>query len=98
MVSASGPSVSRLAVSFPTGPRRALESREIKHVEAALGLTPAERAVLLSDGYHAYAHYAAKTGITHAQCWTHTRRGFFEAQAAEPEAGRAAEGGGGDGG
>jgi len=63
------------------------ESREIKHVEAALGLTPAERAVLLSDGYHAYAHYAAKTGITHAQCWTHTRRGFFEAQAAEPEAG-----------
>jgi len=62
------------------------ESREIKHVEAALGLTPAERAVLLSDGYHAYAHYAAKTGITHAQCWTHTRRGFFEAQAAEPEA------------
>ncbi|MEF8738314.1 MAG: transposase [Candidatus Accumulibacter necessarius] len=22
----------------------------------------------------------------HAQCWAHTRRGFFEAQAAEPEA------------
>lgn len=61
-------------------------SREIKHVEAALGLTPAERAVLLSDGYHAYAHYAAKTGITHAQCWAHTRRGFFEAQSVEPEA------------
>ena len=62
------------------------ESREIKHVEAALGLTPAERAVLLSDGYRAYAHYAAKTGNTHAPCWAHTRRGFFEAQAAEPEA------------
>ena len=62
------------------------ESREIKHVEAALGLTPVERAVLLSDGYHAYAHDAAKTGVTHAQCWAHTRRGFFEAQAAEPEA------------
>ena len=62
------------------------ESREIKHVEAALGLTPAERAVLLSDGHHAYAHCAAKTGVTHAQCWAHTRRGFFEAQAAEPEA------------
>lgn len=61
-------------------------SREIKHVKAALGLTPAERAVLLSDGYHAYAHYAAKTGITHAQCWAHTRRGFFEAQTVEPEA------------
>jgi transposase len=63
-----------------------LQSREIKHVEAALGLTPVERAVLLSDGYAAYARYAAKTGIIHAQCWTHTRRGFFEAQAAEPEA------------
>jgi transposase len=62
------------------------QSREIKHVEAALGLTPVERAVLLSDGYAAYARYAAKTGIIHAQCWTHTRRGFFEAQAAEPEA------------
>ncbi len=54
------------------------ETREIRHVEVALGLTPAEQAVLLSDGYHAYAHYAAKTGITHAQCWAHTRRGFFE--------------------
>ena len=62
------------------------ESREIRHVEVALGLTPGERAVLLSDGDHAYAHYATKTGITHAQCSTHTRRGFFEAQAAEPEA------------
>ena len=45
-----------------------------------------ERAVLLSDGYHAYAHYATKTGITHAQCWTHTRRNFFEAQTVDPEA------------
>jgi len=68
-------------ICFPFFP-----SREIKHVEAALGLTPAERAVLLSDGYHAYAHYATKTGITHAQCWTHTRRNFFEAQTVEPEA------------
>jgi len=68
-------------ICFPFFP-----SREIKHVEAALGLTPAERAVLLSDGYHAYAHYADKTGITHAQCWAHTRRGFFEAQTVEPEA------------
>ena len=38
----------REGISFPF-----FESREIKHVEAALGLTPAERAVLLSDGYHA---------------------------------------------
>lgn len=62
------------------------ESRRAEHVEQALGLTQAEGAVLLSDGYSAYAHYANKTGITHAQCWTHTRRGFFEAQDVEPEA------------
>lgn len=59
-------------------------SRRAEHVEKALGLTHAEGAVLLSDGYSAYAHYADKTGLTHAQCWAHTRRGFFEAQAAEP--------------
>ncbi|MGA7951247.1 MAG: IS66 family transposase [Thiobacillaceae bacterium] len=61
------------------------ESRRAEHVEQALGLTHAEGAVLLSDGYGAYTHYANKTGITHAQCWTHTRRGFIEAQAVEPE-------------
>ena len=33
----------------------------------------------------AYTHYANKTGVTHAQCWTHTRRPFFEAQDAEPQ-------------
>ncbi|MDA8248568.1 MAG: IS66 family transposase [Rhodospirillales bacterium] len=62
------------------------ESRRAEHVEQALGLTHAEGAVLLSDGYGAYTHYAHKTGITHAQCWTHTRRGFFEAQSIEPQA------------
>jgi hypothetical protein len=62
------------------------ESRRAEHVEQALGLTHAEGAVLLSDGFGAYAHYAHKTGITHAQCWTHTRRGFFEAQGVEPQA------------
>lgn len=62
------------------------ESRRAEHVEQALGLTHAEGAVLLSDGYGAYAHYAHKTSITHAQCWTHTRRGFFEAQDFEPAA------------
>lgn len=41
---------------------------------------------LLSDGYSAYASYVAKAdGITHAQCWVHTRRQFFEAQSDEPE-------------
>jgi transposase len=62
------------------------ESRRAEHVEQALGLKPAEGAVLLSDGYAAYAHYAAKTGITHAQCWAHLRRHVFEAQGAEPQA------------
>jgi len=41
--------------------------------------------VLLSDGYAAYERFAKKTGVTHAQCWAHTRREFFEAQAAEPD-------------
>ena len=46
---------------------------------------PEEKVGLLSDGYAAYAHYAEATGLTHAQCWAHTRRKFFEAQPAEPE-------------
>ncbi|MBK7015569.1 MAG: IS66 family transposase [Sulfuritalea sp.] len=62
------------------------ESRRIEHVEEALGLTPVERGVLLTDGYTAYEHYTKKTGLTHAQCWAHTRRKLFEAQDAEPEA------------
>lgn len=61
------------------------ESRRIEHVEQALGLTPVERGVLLSDGYAAYEHYAKKTGLTHAQCWAHTRRHLFEAKGVAPE-------------
>ena len=54
------------------------ESRRHEHVEAALGLTHAEGAVLLSDGYSAYAQYAEKAKITHAQCWAHyLERGFI---------------------
>lgn len=62
------------------------ESRRGEHIEQALGITPVERAVLVSDGYDPYTRYAQKTGITHAQCWAHTRRKLFEAQAAEPQA------------
>ena len=62
------------------------ESRRIEHVGQALGLTPVERGVLLTDGYAAYEHYTKKTGLTHAQCWAHTRRHLFEAKNAEPEA------------
>jgi len=43
---------------------------------------------LISDGYSysAYASYTAKAeGITHAQCWVHTRRQFFDAKNDEPE-------------
>lgn len=61
------------------------ETRRAEHIEQALGLTHAEGAVLLSDGYSAYAHYANKTGLTHAQCWAHTRRKLFEAQDAQPQ-------------
>jgi len=68
-------------VCFPWFPSRGAE-----HIYRALGLTPAQGAVLLTDGYGAYKQYADKTGITHAQCWAHTRRGFFDAQAIEPEA------------
>lgn len=42
---------------------------------------------MLSDGYSAYARFAEATeGLTHAQCWAHTRRKFLAAEASEPEA------------
>lgn len=68
-------------VCFPWFATRAAE-----HVYRALGLTPAQGSVLLTDGYSAYKQYAEKTGVTHAQCWAHLRRGFFEAQPIEPQA------------
>jgi transposase len=41
--------------------------------------------VLLTDGYAAYDRFAQTvTGLVHAQCWSHTRRGFVEAERAEP--------------
>ena len=59
-------------------------SRAAKHVETALGLQRPHGAVLQSDGYSAYVHYAKKTGITHAQCWAHSRRKVFDARDIEP--------------
>lgn len=42
---------------------------------------------LLSDGYAAYQRYAEKReNVTHAQCWSHSRRYFERALEAEPEA------------
>jgi transposase len=60
-------------------------SRAAEHVRTTLGLTQAPGSVLLTDGYAAYERYAAKSGVTHAQCWAHSRRTFFEAQAADPQ-------------
>jgi len=60
-------------------------SRSGRHVQDALGLSPPEGAVLQTDGYAVYAQYAKKTGMTHAQCWAHSRRKVFEAKDIEPE-------------
>lgn len=68
-------------VCFPFFPSRATQP-----VRTLLGLRPNSQTVLITDGYAAYQRYAKQTGLTHAQCWAHTRRGFFEAQAADPQA------------
>ncbi len=60
-------------------------SRSADFVCHALGLKPVPNAVLLTDGYAAYEHSAEKTGIHHARCWAHGRRGFFDALTAEPD-------------
>ena len=62
------------------------ESRRHEHVQQALGAKLAPGTVLLSDGYAAYEAYAKTTGITHAQCWAHSRRCIFEAKDVEPQA------------
>jgi len=59
-------------------------SRSADFVCHALGLKPLANAVLLTDGYAAYEQYAEKTGINHARCWAHGRRGFFDALTAQP--------------
>lgn len=45
------------------------------------------KGTLLTDGYEAYAQYAKATAqVTHAQCWSHTRRHFEKAHEADPGA------------
>jgi len=68
-------------IVFPFFPTRAARC-----VHEALGRSPPDGSVLISDGYAAYARFAEQTGLTHAQCWTHTRRQFVKAENAEPEA------------
>ncbi|QKE37682.1 MAG: IS66 family transposase [Ferrovum myxofaciens] len=60
--------------------------RQHKRVAQALQSehAPAD-AVLLTDGYGAYAKYATQLGLTHAQCWVHSRRKFHNARGVEPE-------------
>jgi len=65
-------------------PKAVGTSRETKCVSAVLGLTQSDTDVLLTDGYAAYNAYANKTGMTHARCWVHVRRDFFEAEASDP--------------
>ncbi|MGH9653128.1 MAG: IS66 family transposase, partial [Bryobacteraceae bacterium] len=67
-------------VCFPYFP-----SRKGANVYAALGAQHDPGAVLLTDGYAAYASYAKKVGITHALCWAHARREIFEAESSDPE-------------
>jgi len=59
-------------------------SRGARHVHEQLaGFT----GTLISDGYSAYHRFAkVSAGVTHAQCWAHTRRQFIEAEKAEPDA------------
>lgn len=60
-------------------------SRGRQHIENTLKND--FKGTLLSDGYVAYARYAEQCkGITHAQCWTHARRQFINAEHDEPEA------------
>lgn len=58
--------------------------RSYGNVARALGLKPPDGAVLISDGYGAYAEYAKKVGLTHAHCWAHARREVYEARDIEP--------------
>ena len=58
-------------------------SRAHEHVETFLA---GFRGTLLSDGYAAYEAYARRHALLHAQCWSHCRRSFIEAQDSEPEA------------
>jgi hypothetical protein len=53
-------------------------------MQRALGRELAPGAVLLTDGYDVYARYAKRVGLTHAQCWAHSRRYFHEAAEVEP--------------
>ncbi|CAM5537462.1 hypothetical protein SSTU70S_06639 [Stutzerimonas stutzeri] len=53
------------------------------HIEQVLNEQFSE--TVISDGYAAYARYAAaQQNIIHAQCWVHSRGYFIEAQKDHP--------------
>ena len=60
-------------------------TRAHRHVEDLLGADFS--GTIVSDGYKAYERFArASKNVTNAQCWSHTRRYFEGALAAEPVA------------
>ena len=61
------------------------ESRGRRHIESVL--KGQFTGTLITDGYAAYARYVDKAqGITHAQCWVHSRRYFIHAEERDPQA------------
>ena len=59
-------------------------SRARQHIDETL--SQHFTGTLVSDGYAAYARYVEQTaGLSHAQCWAHTRRKFFESESSEPD-------------
>jgi transposase len=60
-------------------------NRHFDNVEKILGAH--FTGVLQSDGYAAYDRFSARShAVTHAECWSHTRRHFERALDAEPQA------------
>ena len=61
------------------------ESRGRQHIEDVL--KQHFQGTLITDGYSAYARFAEQTqGVTHAQCWVHSRRNFIEAESIDKHA------------
>lgn len=59
------------------------ESRGKQHIIDLL--TRQFKGTLVTDGYAAYARYAEHSdGVTHAQCWVHSRRYLIEARDSSP--------------
>jgi transposase len=67
-------------ICFPYAP-----TRQKEHIFKILGRHFAPDTVLLTDGNDSYARYAEAVGVDHAQCWSHNRRGYFEARDYEPQ-------------